>query len=252
MNELQDKVALITGAANGIGRATALAFAKAGARLVVSDRDVQAMENLLGMLNAHDSPAHFVIADVSRAADCDAMVEAALSHFGRLDFAVNNAGVSEGPPPKLMADYTDELWQRIVGVNLTGVFQCMRSELRAMLASERPGAGGAIINISSVAGQIAFPGVAGYVASKHGVVGLTKSAAVDYGPRGIRCNAIGPGFVDTAMLPPESHSWMRSVTPLGRLGSVEEIAQAALWLCSDGASFVNGTYLAVDGGFLAQ
>ncbi len=246
---MQDKVVLITGAAQGIGRATALAFAREGARLVVSDLDERQAHELFAELQACGATWHFVPADVNCAEDCAALVAGALDRFGRLDCAVNNAGVSEGPPPRLMADYPDDLWERVIGVNLTGVFRCMRHELRAMLSG---GHGGAIVNIASVAGQIAFPGVAGYVASKHGVVGLTKSAAVDYGPSGIRCNAIGPGFIETRMLPAESHAWMRSVTPLGRLGTVDEIAQAALWLCSDAASFVNGAYLAADGGFLAQ
>ncbi|HWI10548.1 MAG TPA: SDR family oxidoreductase [Burkholderiaceae bacterium] len=246
---LRDKVVLVTGAAQGIGQATALALARAGARVVVSDRDDRHAAEQLAALERCGAEAHFVRADVMHSADCTALVDAALARFGRLDCAVNNAGVSEGPPPRPLADYPDALWEHIVGVNLGGVFRCMREELRAMRDG---GHGGAIVNIASVAGQIAFAGVAGYVASKHGVVGLTKAAAVDYGALGIRCNAIGPGFIDTRMLPPQAHDWMRSVTPAGRLGSADEIAQAAVWLCSDAASFVNGAYLAADGGFLAQ
>jgi NAD(P)-dependent dehydrogenase (short-subunit alcohol dehydrogenase family) len=246
---LQDKVALITGAAQGIGRATALAFAREGARMVVTDRDETQARELAAALSAQGATWHFVRADVSRAEGCACIVAAALERFGRLDCAVNNAGVSEGPPPKPFADYPGDLWEHVIGVKLTGVFRCMQHELRAMLSG---GHGGAIVNIASVAGKIAFSGVAGYVASKHGVVGLTKAAAVDHGGQGIRCNAIGPGFVDTRMLPTQSHAWMRSVTPLGRLGTVDEIAQAALWLCSDASSFVNGAYLAADGGFLAH
>jgi NAD(P)-dependent dehydrogenase (short-subunit alcohol dehydrogenase family) len=249
MPSFQDKVALITGAAQGIGRATAMAFAREGARVVITDRDEIQARELIAALAESGATWHFIEADVSRAEDCAAIVDAALHRFGRLDCAVNNAGVSEGPPPKLFSDYPPDLWERVIGVNLTGVFLCMKHQLRAMLAG---GHGGAIVNISSVAGQIAFPGVAGYVASKHAVVGLTKAAAVDHGGQGIRCNAIGPGFIDTRMLPTESHTWMRSVTPLGRLGTADEIAQAALWLCSEAASFINGAYVAADGGFLAQ
>lgn len=246
---MKNKVVLVTGAVQGIGRATALAFAKAGACVVASDRDTDRASELLEELQGCGPLCAFMPADVGRAADCERLVAGVVERFGRLDCAVNNAGISEGPPPKPLAEYPDALWERVIGINLSGVFHCMKHELRAMLAGGRVGA---IVNIASVAGQIAFPGVAGYVASKHAVVGLTKAAAVDHGAQGIRCNAIGPGFVDTRMLPPESHAWMRSVTPLGRLGTAPEIAQAALWLCSDAASFVNGAYVAVDGGFLTQ
>lgn len=243
------RVALVTGASRGIGREVALAFARAGADVVASDLELDDADALLAQLKAHGGGACFVAADVARAADCDALVQQALQHFGRLDCAVNNAGIAEGPPARMLADYPDDLWARLIDVNLTGVFHCLRAELRAMRDGGR---GGAIVNIASVAGQIAFGGVAGYVASKHGVLGLTRSAAVEYGALGIRCNAIGPGFVDTRLLPPDSHAWMRSVTPMGRLGTPAEIGHAALWLCGEGASFVNGAYLAVDGGFLAQ
>jgi NAD(P)-dependent dehydrogenase (short-subunit alcohol dehydrogenase family) len=248
MNELQDKVAIITGAASGIGRAAALRFAEEGARLWLADLDTQAGEALAAQLGAR-----FLRTDVAKTADCQALVDAAVQQHGRLDIAFNNAGVSDGPIPPGTIDYPLELWDRMIAVNLSGVFYGLRAQVRAMLKT----GGGAIVNTASIAGQIAFAGVPGYVAAKHGVVGLTKTIAVEYGAQGIRCNAIAPGFVETPMTQPvlqiqQFREMAASTVPSGRVGSAEEIANLALWLASDRASYVNGALVAADGGFLAR
>lgn len=253
MNEMKGKVALITGAATGIGRAAAELFAREGARLVLADLNEEQGEGLADQLRAGGSEAVFVKTDVAKAGDCERMVNAAVERFGRLDAAFNNAGISDGPVPPGTVDYPLELWDRIIAVNLSGVFYCMRYEIRAMLAS----GGGSIVNTSSLAGQIAFPGIPGYVAAKHGVVGLTKTVAVEYGSKGIRCNAIGPGFIKTPMTQPvfaaqQFQDMVLAAVPAGRVAEPAEVAESALWLCSDRASYVNGAFLAVDGGFLSQ
>lgn len=248
MNELKDKVAIITGAASGIGRAAALRFAEEGARLWLADLDAEAGEPLATQLGAR-----FLRTDVAKPADCQALVDAAVQQFGRLDIAFNNAGVSDGPIPPGTIDYPLELWDRMIAVNLSGVFYGLRAQVRAMLQT----GGGAIVNTASIAGQIAFAGVPGYVAAKHGVVGLTKTVAVEYGAQGIRCNAIAPGFIETPMTQPvlqiqQFRDMAAATVPSGRVGSAEEIANLALWLASDRASYVNGALVAADGGFLAR
>jgi NAD(P)-dependent dehydrogenase (short-subunit alcohol dehydrogenase family) len=253
MNEMKGKVALITGAATGIGRATAELFAREGARLVLADFNAEQGEQLAAQLVAAGSEAMFVKTDVSKAEDCERMVDAAVQRFGRLDAAFNNAGISDGPAAPGTVDYPLDLWERIIAVNLSGVFYCMRFEIRAMLAN----GGGAIVNTSSLAGQIAFGGIPGYVASKHGVVGLTRTVAVEYGSKGIRCNAIGPGFIDTPMTrpvfaSPQFRAGVPMAVPMGRVAQPGEVAEAALWLSGDRASYVNGAFLSVDGGFLSQ
>ena len=253
MNEMNGKVALITGAATGIGRAAAELFAREGARLILADLNEEQGEGLAAQLRAGGSEALFVKTDVAKAGDCERMVNAAVERFGRLDAAFNNAGISDGPLPPGTIDYPLELWDRIIAVNLSGVFYCMRYEIRAMLAS----GGGSIVNTSSLAGQVAFAGIPGYVAAKHGVVGLTKTVAVEYASKGIRCNAVGPGFVETPMTRPvfaaqQFQDMVPAAVPAGRVGEAAEVAESALWLCSDRASYVNGAFLAVDGGFLAQ
>lgn len=248
MNELKDKIAIITGAASGIGRAAALRFAEEGARLWLADLDTEAGEVLAAQLGAR-----FLRTDVAKAADCQALVDAAVQQHGRLDIAFNNAGVSDGPIPPGTIDYPLELWDRMIAVNLSGVFYGLRAQVRAMLQT----GGGAIVNTASIAGQIAFAGVPGYVAAKHGVVGLTKTVAVEYGAQGIRCNAIAPGFIETPMTQPvlqiqQFRDMAEATVPSGRVGSAEEIANLALWLASDRASYVNGALVAADGGFLAR
>ncbi len=254
MNELNGKVAIITGAATGIGRASAELFAREGAKLILADLNVEQGEALAGSLRAAGSEAFFVKTNVGKAEDCERMVAAAIEKFGRLDVAFNNAGISDGPLPPGTIDYPLELWDRVIAVNLSGVFYCMKFEIRAMLDSA---GAGAIVNTSSLAGQIAFAGIPGYVASKHGVVGLTRTVAVEYGPKGIRCNAVAPGFIKTPMTQPvfASQQFQQAVpaaVPMGRVAEPGEVAEAALWLCSDRASYVNGAFLPVDGGFLSQ
>lgn len=253
MNELKDKVAIITGAASGIGRAAALRFAAEGARLVLADVGAEAGEALAAELRGQGKEAVFVRTDVSKAAECEALVRAAVERFGRLDAAFNNAGISDGPMPPGTIDYPLELWDRLIAVNLSSVFYCLRYQVRAMLSN----GGGAIVNTASIAGQIAFAGVPGYVASKHGVVGLTKTVAVEYGAQGVRCNAVAPGLIETPMTKPvfevqQFKDMVTATVPSARVGTAEEIANMVVWLCSDRASYANGAVFAVDGGFLAR
>ncbi len=253
MRETKGRVAIVTGAASGIGRATARAFAEAGMSLALSDVAVEAGQALAAELRASSARAEFFRADVSNPDDCKRLVQSTVEKFGALHAAFNNAGITDGPVPPGTADYPLDLWQRIIAVNLSGVFYCLRYQIPEMLKS----GGGAIVNTSSIAGQIAFPGVPGYVASKHGVVGLTKVVAAEYGARGIRCNAVGPGFIETPMTNDvfgnaQVRNMLLAGVPSARIGTAEEIARAVLWLCSDAASYVNGAYIPVDGGYLAR
>ncbi|MGH8461258.1 MAG: SDR family NAD(P)-dependent oxidoreductase [Stenotrophobium sp.] len=253
MNELKNKVAIISGATGGIGRAAASRFAEEGAKLVLADLNEDAGDALAKELRELGGDAIFVRTDVSKPRDHERLVEAALASFGRVDAAFNNAGISDGPMPPGSVDYPLELWDRIIAVNLSGVFYAHRAQIPAMLKS----GGGSIVNTASIAGQIAFAGVPGYVASKHGVIGLTKVAAVEYGAQGIRCNAIAPGIIETPMTQPvlsskQFQDHTLAAVPMARVGRAEEIADMALWLCSDRASYANGQCFAVDGGYLAR
>ncbi|MEC5408523.1 glucose 1-dehydrogenase [Paraburkholderia sp. MPAMCS5] len=251
MSDLQGKVAIVTGGAAGIGRATARLFAQAGARVVVADRAEAAAQAVVAEIEQAGGEALFQRVDVSREEDCAAMVEAAVARFGRLDIAFNNAGI-----PGRVARTEDQglaHWHRIIDVNLTGVFHCMVHELRAMKAH-----GGAIVNTASVAGVRGAPYSSAYAASKHGVIGLTRSAAREYGRYGIRINAICPGVVKTAMADelaaaslPGSSDALLAASILRRPGEPEEAAELVLWLCSDKASFVAGANYMVDGGLTA-
>ena len=239
-------VVLVTGAGRGIGRATALAFASAGASVVVLDRNGTAAEETAAL--AGDATA--VQGDVTVAADLERAVAAAVERFGGLDWAVNNAGITLHTKVRA-AEITEDEWRRVIDVNLTGVFLGMRAELPAML--ER--GGGAIVNISSVAGLVGSSAAdAAYSAAKHGIIGLTKTAALDYATLGIRVNAICPGPVNTAMLGDARHmeAFFEKASPMERIAKPEEIAAAAVWLCSDAASFVTGAALPVDGGYVAR
>jgi NAD(P)-dependent dehydrogenase (short-subunit alcohol dehydrogenase family) len=246
------KVALVTGAGSGIGRASALAFAREGACVVVVDKDDIKGEETVLLVEKDGGEAVFVHADVSIAADVEAMVGRALDCFGRIDCAHNNAGVVGHAAATHQC--TEENWDRTVAINLKGVWLCMRHEIPQMLIQ----GGGAIVNTSSGAGLVGFPGLPAYVASKHGIVGLTRAAALEYAHAGIRVNAICPGTTLTPMLEgfmggdPEMEAAMRAAQPIGRMASPDEIAEAAVWLCSDAASFVTGHPLVVDGGALAQ
>jgi NAD(P)-dependent dehydrogenase (short-subunit alcohol dehydrogenase family) len=250
---LQGKVALVTGGGSGIGRATALAFARAGARVVVADVDAEGGRETCQRLADAGGEAHFVAADVSRAGEVAAMVEAAVRTCGRIDCAFNNAGIGGGILAAT-ADYDEDTWDRVLAVNLTGVWLCMRSEIRQMLAQ----GGGAIVNNASVAGLVGSRVGAAYTASKHGVVGLTRAAAIEYGPANIRINAVCPSWIVTPLTEkataghPAFLEQLIARQPTGRLGTPEQVAAAVVWLCSEAASFVTGHPLPVDGGFVAQ
>lgn len=252
MEELRDKAVLITGGGGGIGRATALAFARAGARLILGDLDLAAAEETARQVAAIGGEAHAVRCDVSRPEEAEGLVREAVARLGRLDCAVNNAGIEASQ--ESTARLPVETWERTIAINLSGVFYCMRAELAAMRAS-----GGAIVNIASVLGLVGFAGAAAYVAAKHGVIGLTKVAAIEFAARGIRVNAVCPGFVETPMLErvgvtsdPDRRVQIEGLHPINRLGRPEEIAGAVLYLCSDAASFVTGHALVVDGGYTAR
>jgi NAD(P)-dependent dehydrogenase (short-subunit alcohol dehydrogenase family) len=246
------KVALITGGGSGIGRATALAFARAGARVVVADLRAEGGEETVAQIRADGGEATAVRADVAQAADVEAMVAATVAAYGRLDMAFNNAGVASGGV--FTADCSEEAFDRVIAINLKGVWLCMKHEIAQMI---RQG-GGAIVNASSVAGLVGFSGRGDYVAAKHAVIGLTRTAALEYAQQGIRVNAVCPGFVMTPLLDgvlrrePERLARMVAAEPVGRLGQPEEVAAAVLWLCSDDASFITGHPLVVDGAFVAQ
>jgi NAD(P)-dependent dehydrogenase (short-subunit alcohol dehydrogenase family) len=248
---LEGKVALVTGAGSGIGRALALIYAREGARVVVSDvHDVPGKETVEAV-KASGGDAIFVHADVTQASAAHTLVTKAVQHYGRLDVACNNAGIA-GPSGKT-ADYPLEGWNNVIQTNLTAVFYGMQQQIRAMLAT----GGGSIVNISSILGAVGFAMSPAYTASKHGVVGLTKVAALEYGSMGIRVNAVGPAFIHTPMISHIEHNMeafasVLAAHPLGRIGKAEEVAELVAWLSSDRASFVTGAYYPVDGGYLAR
>ncbi len=245
------KVALVTGAAAGIGRASALAFAREGAKVVVADVNVAGGEETVALCRAQNTDAIFVRCDVSQNSEVEQLIATAIDMFGRIDFAHNNAGI-EGVQAMLV-DYPEEVWDRVIDINLKGVWLCMKHEIRQMLQQ----GGGSIVNTSSVAGLSGSRGVSAYVASKHGIVGITKAAALEYARSGIRINAVCPGTIHTAMIDrfiqgdTQLLAQFAESEPIGRLGSPEEVANAVVWLCSDKASFITGATLVVDGGRLA-
>lgn len=254
MGSMQGKVALVTGAGSGIGRATALAFAARGAHVVVADVADESGVKTTRLIEAADGRAHYVHADVSVSADVQAMVRFAADLEGRLDFAVNNAGIG-GELSSFTADYSEEAWHRLIGINLTGVFLCMKHEIPELLKT----GGGVMVNMASVLGTVALPGAAAYVAAKHGVLGLTKTAALEYGPQGLRVSALCPGFINTPLIRQggieegdDTYRAIAGMHALKRWGTAEEVAAAAVWLCSDDASFITGSGLLLDGGYAAQ
>lgn len=247
--DLQGKTALVTGAASGIGRAVALLYGQHGARVMVSDIDETQGQQVVAELAAAGAEARFYRADVGDAAQCRALVQATVAAFGTLDVACNNAGITG--ELSLTADYSLEGWQSIINVNLNSVFFCLKYELEVMLKQ----GSGAIINMSSILGQVGTPTLAGYVTAKHGVIGLTQTAAQEYAAQGIRINAVGPGYIDTPLLgafSAETKAGLVALHPIGRLGRSAEVAELVVWLSSEKASFVTGSYYPVDGGYLAR
>jgi NAD(P)-dependent dehydrogenase (short-subunit alcohol dehydrogenase family) len=253
MKEFEGKVALITGGGSGIGRATAVAFAREGAQVVIGNRNVERGDETVAIIRKEGGTASFKRTDVLVAADIEALVEHAVKMCGRLDIAFNNAGI-EGEVKSTIIDHTEANFDAVMGVNVKGVWLSMKYEIPQMLKT----GGGAIVNCSSVAGVIGFPGIGIYSASKHAVVGLTKAAALEYSSRGIRVNAVNPAVIDTEMVDRLAHGMnvkkhdLTTFHPIGRLGRVEEVAEAVLWLCSSKASFVTGHSLMVDGAFTAR
>lgn len=246
------KVALVTGGASGIGKATAGKFAQLGARVVIADIDEAGAETVAAAIRAAGGVARAIQVDVSRGSDVARMVAFAVQHYGRLDYAFNNAGI-EGVGGSVV-DCTEENWARTIAINLTGVWLCMKHEIPVLIAT----GGGAIVNTSSVAGLAGTPGLPAYGASKHGVVGLTKGAAAEFARKNVRINAVCPGVIQTPMVErltasrADQRETFDRMHPIGRLGQPGEIAEAVVWLCSDAASFVTGHAMNLDGGLLAS
>jgi NAD(P)-dependent dehydrogenase (short-subunit alcohol dehydrogenase family) len=250
-SELRGKVAVVTGGTSGIGRDTAVLFAKAGAKVVVAGRREVEGKETIDLIRAAGGEGLLVKTDVSRAADVLALVQKTVERFGRLDVAFNNAGIEGTWSP--IAEQSEEDWDSTIDINLKGVWLCLKYEIQQML---KQGGGGAIVNMASVAGFIGSAGAAAYCASKHGVMALTKSAALETARNGIRVNVVCPAVIETPMGErlwgaPEAKKFALGLHPIGRFGRPEEIADAVVWMCSDGASFMTGQSLVLDGGFLA-
>lgn len=249
--ELEGKVGLVTGGTSGIGRDASVLFAKAGAKVVVAGRREVEGKETVDQIRAAGGEGLFVKADVSKAADVQALVQKTVEKFGRLDVAFNNAGI-EGAWIAI-TEQSEEDWDRTIDINLKGVWLCLKHEIRQML---KQGGGGAIVNMASVAGWIGSAGAATYCASKHGVIGLTKSAALETARNGIRINVVCPAVIETPMAErifgaPEMNKYALGLHPIGRFGTPMEVAEAVVWMCSDRASFMTGQSLVLDGGFLA-
>lgn len=251
MNKIfENKVAIVTGGSFGIGKATAIKFSKLGAKVIVADW-VDGKETLEA-ISAGGGEAIFVKCDVSKTDQVKNLVDKTITTYGRLDFAFNNAGIEGISAP--LQDCTEENWDKTINVNLKGIWLCMKYEIPEMLKLGR----GAIVNCSSVAGLVGYKGLPAYVASKHGVLGLTKTSALECARSGIRVNAVCPGAIKTPMIDrltgnnKETESQFAEIEPIGRLGTSEEVANAVIWLCSDEASFMTGHAMAVDGGWVAQ
>ena len=246
---MKNKTVIITGAASGIGKAAAQLFASAGANVVISDIHTLEGEKLAEEIGIAGGKASFFKTDVSVASEMEALIDFAVTTYGKLDIAVNNAGISGEQNP--IADMSIEGWQKIIAVNLNSLFYGMKYQIGAMLKS----GGGSIVNISSILGSVGFAGSAGYSAAKHGVIGLTQTAALEYSAQNIRANAVGPGFIDTPLLNAldvQMRSQLVAMHPIGRLGKSEEVAELIFWLASDKSSFVSGSYYPIDGGYLAK
>ena len=243
------KVAIVTGAGSGIGEACSRMLAARGARVVVNDVNAEAAERVVAAIGEEGGTAMAVLADVADPAGCESLVEQAVGAYGGLHIAVNNAGI--GGPPAPTGEYPLDGWRSVMNVNLDGVFYCMRYEIPAMLSS----GGGSIVNMSSILGSVAFATAPAYVAAKHGVVGLSRTAAVEYATAGIRVNAVGPGFIDTPLLRAAGDEILATIAmahPNQRLGTASEVAELVCFLASDAASLVTGSYYTIDGGYTAR
>lgn len=248
---LKNKVVLVTGAGSGIGRAIALVAAREGAHLALSDLDAHSGNQTLQQAREMGVEGLFATSDVGKPDDAKVLVDQVMAHFGRLDVACNNAGI--GGDSALVADYPLDGWAQVINVNLSGVFYGMRAQIPAMLIN----GGGAIVNVASILGAVGFATASAYAAAKHGVVGLTQTAALEYSAQGLRVNVVGPGFIHTPMISALDaqaavHDALIAAHPMGRLGQPEEVAELVVWLASTRASFVTGAYYPVDGGYLAR
>lgn len=249
MKLLQDKVAIVTGAGSGIGRSIAIAYAREGAKVVVSDMDEESANQTVRLITNEGGDGFFVKCDVSSPEDNEALVWSTIGKYGALHIACNNAGIGGAMAPTGM--YPVEAWDKVIAVNLSGAFYGARYQIPAMLNS----GGGVIINMASILGSVGFANSPAYVAAKHGMIGLTKNIALEYSDKGIRANAVGPGFIKTPLLKDldeDTMNWLVGRHPIGRMGEPEEVAELVLWLSSPKASFVTGSYYPVDGGYLAQ
>ncbi len=250
MNSLENKVAIITGSASGIGKAAALLFAKEGAKVIISDIQEDLGKEVVAEILKNGGEAFFIKADTSKPEENEALVKGTLEKYGKLDIAVNNAGI--GGPLAPTGEYPIDGWKKVIDINLSGVFYGMLYQLPAM---EKNG-GGSIVNIASILGMAGTQKSPAYVAAKHGVVGLTKATALEYAAKNIRVNSVGPGYINTPLvmnaLDEATRGFLVGLHPIGRLGESEEVAELILWLASQKSSFVTGSYYPVDGGYLAQ
>lgn len=248
-----DKVVSVTGAASGIGRSAALAFAEKGARVAISDIDSEGLDQTKELLKKTGAEFELYVTDIADPAQVESMFQSILKKFGRLDAACNNAGI--GGPLAASADYSIEEWDRVINVNLRGQWLCMRQQIPAMLSN----GGGSIVNVTSILGNVGFANAPAYASAKHGLEGLTKTAALEYSASGIRINSVAPGFIATEMLEKaglttdeEKRKAIEQLHPIGRLGTAREVADTIVWLSSDEASFITGHCLLVDGGYTAR